>query len=144
MYLHYLKVCKAVSVHRCATASLIARFMGPTWGPSGADRTQVGPMLALNKPCYLGWSLALQALAGIPIERPNGRSCCNSKTTGSIHAMSSSMESSLMIDVQRHGHCPVWPLQKFPLIITILVEAVTPQLVNRFTPSQVLGNHHGP
>ena len=27
--------------------SLIARFMGPTCGPSGADRTQVGPMLAL-------------------------------------------------------------------------------------------------
>ena len=26
--------------------SLIARFMGTTWGPSGADRTQVGPMLA--------------------------------------------------------------------------------------------------
>ena len=25
---------------------LIARFMGPTWGPSGADRTQVGNMLA--------------------------------------------------------------------------------------------------
>ena len=25
---------------------LIARFMGPTWGPSGAYRTQVGPMLA--------------------------------------------------------------------------------------------------
>ena len=26
--------------------SLIARFMGLTWGPSGADRTQVGPMSA--------------------------------------------------------------------------------------------------
>ena len=26
--------------------TLIARFMGPTWGPAGADRTQVGPMLA--------------------------------------------------------------------------------------------------
>ena len=26
--------------------SLIARFMGPTWGPPGADRIQVGPMLA--------------------------------------------------------------------------------------------------
>ena len=26
--------------------TLRARFMGPTWGPSGADRTQVGPMLA--------------------------------------------------------------------------------------------------
>ena len=25
---------------------LIARFMGPTWGPPGADRIQVGPMLA--------------------------------------------------------------------------------------------------
>ena len=25
---------------------LIARFMGPTWGPAGTDRTQVGPMLA--------------------------------------------------------------------------------------------------
>ena len=25
---------------------MIARFMGPIWGPSGADRTQVGPMLA--------------------------------------------------------------------------------------------------
>ena len=26
--------------------ALIARFMGPTWGPPGANRTQVGPMLA--------------------------------------------------------------------------------------------------
>ena len=25
--------------------SLIVRFVGPTWGPSGAHRTQVGPML---------------------------------------------------------------------------------------------------
>ena len=29
-----------------AMTSLIARFVGPTWSPSGADRTQVGPMLA--------------------------------------------------------------------------------------------------
>ena len=28
----------------CQKPSLIARFKGPTWGPSGADRTQVGPM----------------------------------------------------------------------------------------------------
>ena len=27
-------------------ATQIARFMGPTWGPSGAARAQVGPMLA--------------------------------------------------------------------------------------------------
>ena len=36
--------------------SLIARFMGPTWGLSGVDRTQVGPMLApwtlLSGICY--------------------------------------------------------------------------------------------
>ena len=25
--------------------SLISRFMGPTWGTTGSDRTQVGPML---------------------------------------------------------------------------------------------------
>ena len=28
------------------STTLIARFMGPTWGPRGDDRTQVGPMLA--------------------------------------------------------------------------------------------------
>ena len=26
--------------------TMTVRFMGPTWGPSGADRTQVGPMFA--------------------------------------------------------------------------------------------------
>ena len=30
----------------CHSSSPIARFMGPIWGPSGADKTQVGPMLA--------------------------------------------------------------------------------------------------
>ena len=33
-----------ISKHWCTT--LMARFIGPTWGPSGADRTQVSPMLA--------------------------------------------------------------------------------------------------
>ena len=46
--------------------SLIARFIGPTWGPSGADRTQVGPMMA-------PWSL-LSAMA----YPPTARACpCN-------------------------------------------------------------------
>ena len=40
-----------VSIQRCCVTntnmlSLIARFIGPIWGPSGANRTQVGPMLA--------------------------------------------------------------------------------------------------
>ena len=38
----FIKLC----VQQICIISLIARFMGPTWGPSGADRTQVGPMLA--------------------------------------------------------------------------------------------------
>ena len=32
--------------HLVELTTLIASFMGPPWGPSGADRTQVGPMLA--------------------------------------------------------------------------------------------------
>ena len=31
---------------RIMMLSQIARFMGPTWGPHGADMTQVSPMLA--------------------------------------------------------------------------------------------------
>ena len=33
-------------VTKVSWTTLIARFMRSTWGPSGADRTQVGPMLA--------------------------------------------------------------------------------------------------
>ena len=40
--------CTGGSSHHNTT--LIARFMGPTWGPSGADRTQVGHMFT---PCTL-------------------------------------------------------------------------------------------
>ena len=36
----------------------IARFMGPTWGPPVADRTQVGPMLA-------PWSLLTGVFASV-------------------------------------------------------------------------------
>ena len=38
-----------ISVSGCVSikaTTQIARFMGPTWGPPGADRSQVGPMLA--------------------------------------------------------------------------------------------------
>ena len=30
----------------CSTPTQIAKFMGPTWGPPGACRSQMGPMLA--------------------------------------------------------------------------------------------------
>ena len=42
VFFHFdARPCNVISV-----MTLITRFMGPTWGPSGADRTQVGPMLA--------------------------------------------------------------------------------------------------
>ena len=55
---------------RCSTTcicTLIARFLGSTWGPTGADRTQVGPMSApwtlLSEYIYMKES---QSLTGWP------------------------------------------------------------------------------
>ena len=41
-----MESCDVNSHHISSSISLIAIFMRPTWGPSGADRTQAGPMLA--------------------------------------------------------------------------------------------------
>ena len=41
---------------------LIARFLGPTWGPSGADGTQVGPMLASGT-LLSGYSIGCHRMA---------------------------------------------------------------------------------
>ena len=50
--------------------SSIARFIGPTWGPSGANRTQVGPMLApwtlLSGLAYLLRQHALMKMIMLP------------------------------------------------------------------------------
>ena len=49
-------VCLTVSRnHKVFLLSLIARFMGPTWVPSGADRTQVGPMFTPWTLLYRMW-----------------------------------------------------------------------------------------
>ena len=53
-YMHYTLPCDL------GITSLIARLMGPTWGPSGAGRTQVGPTLAPWTLLYEMW-------------QPNGR-----------------------------------------------------------------------
>ena len=45
-YMQNIKSFKNGEIVITTIASLIARFMGPTWGTSGADTTQVGPMLA--------------------------------------------------------------------------------------------------
>ena len=48
------------------TWSKVARLMGPTWGPSGADKTQAGPVLTpwilLLWLCPLCWGLQNQCL----------------------------------------------------------------------------------
>ena len=43
---HTLHSRVSYDVSRFSMTTPLARFMGPTWGPSGADGTQVGPMLA--------------------------------------------------------------------------------------------------
>ena len=53
--------------------SLIARLMGPTWGPSGADRTQVGPMLA---PWTLLSGLLLHQFSPKPIQQTPHPTAC--------------------------------------------------------------------
>ena len=61
-------MCTTLYVHHKGTVTwfdlfasiLIARFMGPTWGPSGADRTQVGPMFA-------AWTLLSGQFSNFPI-----------------------------------------------------------------------------
>ena len=35
-----------IIIHDSAVTSQIAKFMGPTWGPPGSSRPQMGPMLA--------------------------------------------------------------------------------------------------
>ena len=64
--------------------TLIAMFMGPTWGPSGAERTQVGPMLApwtllsgkrnftVNRD-YLLHETSNAVISWEPLVIPNGR-----------------------------------------------------------------------
>ena len=60
----YLYLCSVLVIDVLHTiTSLIARFMGPTWGPSGADRTQVGPKLA-------PWTLPSGMFCGIVMLKP--------------------------------------------------------------------------
>ena len=44
--IHVVVVLKVWFLKAWYRLTLITRFMGPTWGPSRANRTQVGPMLA--------------------------------------------------------------------------------------------------
>ena len=63
------------------TNTPIARFMGPTWGPPGADRTQVGPMWAT-------WTLLSGQLFRVNLEQSQMHSmvcCCSIILTTLTH-----------------------------------------------------------
>ena len=58
-------------LHLCSNVrSLIARFMGPTWGPSGADRTQMGPMWALWTLLSGVVTVATEKMPGVGVTKP--------------------------------------------------------------------------
>ena len=44
--IYHIMLCWTVPLRHQLVYTRIARFMGPTWGSPGADRTQMGPMLA--------------------------------------------------------------------------------------------------
>ena len=56
--------CRALTTRqgtrRVTPATLIVRFMRPTWDPPGADRTQVGPC-GPHENCYLGMDVGWYA-----------------------------------------------------------------------------------
>ena len=46
-----LTLSKMISARQGLTTAQIAKFIGPTWGPSWANGTQMGPMWS-HEPCY--------------------------------------------------------------------------------------------
>ena len=58
-------------------STLIARFMGPSWGPSGADRTQVGPMLAPSTLLSGITSLHYYYISAMPSQITDQSSVCS-------------------------------------------------------------------
>ena len=53
--------------------ALITRLVGLTWGPSGADRTQVGPILA-PRTLLFGWACTVSTQIGDPLGK--GQTSC--------------------------------------------------------------------
>ena len=88
----------------CFTYSLIAWFMGPTWGPSGSDRTQVGPMLAPRT--LLSGLLSKHQLKKFSPSRPPWRNPNEKKNPVSVVIWASvhrsSQVSGLLLSWWRH------------------------------------------
>ena len=44
--IHGYEICISYKMVQCSFVTQISKFMGPTWGPPGSCRSQMGPMLA--------------------------------------------------------------------------------------------------
>ena len=77
----------SVTIFLCDSshAPLIARLMGPTWGPSGADRTHVGPMnlaiwaVYINKVVTYNWDKKLFGYFMIDMHQKGLWNCSETK-----------------------------------------------------------------
>ena len=120
------------SLRRCPpnlVTALIGRFMGPPWGPSGADRTQMGPMLApwtlLSGRDYSGFrgvsSSPFTSLYGwgpFPIKNWPWQKCYWSQTIRPV-LMALTMLSKWTIDINTN-HATYWYCMFYVIIRCIL------------------------
>ena len=88
--------------------SQVARFMGPTWGPPGDDRTQVGPMLApwtvlLGVSIPVQVSLAVYRHAQFNILSPVAISAifCPAESPGGAGGMSYTAARGILLQLTR-------------------------------------------
>ena len=106
----------AMSAHRHLMVSPIARFMGPTWSPSGADRTQVGPMLApwtllsgitmkASVACYFQCKFAIWLLKSRNLAYMNKNWLCHIKFSLLWQCISHVLASQLNYPIM---HCAVY------------------------------------
>ena len=82
----YHGCCCSIATCVSSTSSLIARFMGPTWGPSGADRPQWAPCWP-HELCYLGWYWP----NSLRIFQPGVKKCEDIVTTCIVQALTCPM-----------------------------------------------------
>ena len=71
----YVAMNTIASSQPCSTLPLKARFLGPTWGPSGADRTQVGPMLAPGTLLFRTFMCSLESWPSVNTVGIKGKIC---------------------------------------------------------------------
>ena len=97
----------------CNNITLLARFMGPTWGPPGDDRTLVGPMIlaiwdyivtSCHASCITGplWMNSM-VIGGFPSQRTSNLEISSIFVLG-LNTMSNSQVASYVCDIIEMVH----------------------------------------